>query len=94
MKPIVVKNKDNYAILPTEHLADPRLSLGAKGLMMLMLDLDAWNNCTRKAIQNACGKKDKDCIPVWIQELESAGYIVSVPGSQGEFLPKNRKRTG
>lgn len=69
----VVKNKQ-YTVVDNHFIDDPKLSLKAKGLLLMFLKRpDNWN-IYLKELEKCC-KDGKDSINTAIKELEKFGYI-------------------
>ena len=70
----VEKNK-HYTVMSNYHLRDPRLSLGAVGLLSKMLSLpDGWDYTVTGLVRLCnCGR---DAIRAVLAELEATGYLV------------------
>ena len=70
-----VEKNTNYTVMSNYHLADPRLSLKAVGLLSKMLSLPENWDYTIRGLTAIC-LEGRDAIQGAIGELEKAGYIV------------------
>ena len=70
-----VEKNTNYTVMSNYHLADPRLSLKAVGLLSKMLSLPENWDYTIRGLTCIC-KEGRDAIQKAIVELEEAGYII------------------
>ncbi len=69
-----VEKMGDYTVLSNYHLRDPRLKLGAKGLLSLVLSLpEDWEYSIEGLA--ALGPEGKDAVRSAIRQLEAAGYI-------------------
>ena len=69
-----VEKTGDYTVLSNYHLRDPRLKLGAKGLLSLVLSLpEDWEYSIEGLA--ALGPEGKDAVRSAVKQLEAAGYI-------------------
>ena len=69
-----VEKSHDFTVMANYHLRDPRLKLGAKGLLSLVLSLpEDWEYSVEGLA--ALGPEGKDAVRSAIRQLESAGYI-------------------
>lgn len=69
-----VEKTGDYTVLSNYHLRDPRLKLGAKGLLSLVLSLpEDWEYSIEGLA--ALGPEGKDAVRSAIKQLEACGYV-------------------
>lgn len=81
-----VEKTGDYTVLSNYHLRDPRLKLGAKGLLSLVLSLpEDWEYSVEGLA--ALGPEGKDAVRSAIKQLEACGYVTRQQshGAGGQF---------
>lgn len=81
-----VEKTGDYTVLSNYHLRDPRLKLGAKGLLSLVLSLpEDWEYSIEGLA--ALGPEGKDAVRSAIKQLEACGYVTRQQshGAGGQF---------
>lgn len=81
-----VEKTGDYTVLSNYHLRDPRLKLGAKGLLSLVLSLpEDWEYSIEGLA--ALGPEGKDAVRSAIKQLEACGYVTRQRshGAGGQF---------
>lgn len=74
MNTFKIEKSKKFSSMPNHYLDNAELSLGAKGLMSIILSLPDDFNCTTKSLTELSTDKFERVCEI-IQELENHGYI-------------------